>query len=149
MFHLGSLKKRENELRCEIQNRKIIKGQVLWNSNGFSNGQNTSSDKIYVKLLSISDGKEAIVKATKEFSKYNKPEEVTIDSVDSMLKRFYQFPDPNLGLYSGRQFVLYSYPPWQIRFTEFINVRTFKNINQKCFFETLIAYSNVQQNLGK
>lgn len=142
------MQKHEADLKDEVDNLKQEKDQIVWNVKETSDIHN-SKKCIQVKTLSLFDGRQRIVDTTKELSENYSSENITVDFVDAQLRKYYKFPDPNLGLYCGKQFNVYGYPPWHIRFTEFANVRTFHNITQQCFFDILKVYSKVEHKLGK
>lgn len=132
-----------------MENRKNSDQQVVWKDKHL-NGISYDSDRqsIQVKLFSLEDGRPAIVQAAKDVQDTAKSEDITLEYLDNILRKKYQFPDPNLGIYCGNEFRLYGYPPWQIRFTEFANVPTFHNLTQRTFFNILAFYSKVNQKLG-
>lgn len=89
-----------------------------------------------------------MVQATKEIVniKYN---DIDIKTVDKYLNGSYEFPDPDMGIYCGKSFFLYGYPPWQIRITEFFNVKTHHNINHKQFINLMHKYCKCERRIGK
>lgn len=56
--------------------------------------------------------------------------------------------DPELLLSFGSPQCLYGFPPWQLRLTEIVSVRTHRSIPQKVFLNCLRRYSKTIQRLG-
>lgn len=131
----------------ELDHRKGENDVIVWGNKGL-NGL-TNAKCIHIKTYTLADGRQALIETTKEISEKNKSEDVTPELIDREVRRHYAFPDPNLALYCGKQLNLFGYPPWFIKFTEFVNVRTFHNITQQCFLNILGFYSRVDQKLGK
>lgn len=148
--HEGFIQKHEHDLRNEVESLKEEKDHVIWKIHESDLLNNRKSNKcIRVKTLSLVDGRQSIVDTTKELASNYSSKDINIEFLDSQLRKHFEFPDPSLGLYCGKHFNVYGYPPWYIRVTEFVNVRTFHNISQQCFFEILKIYSKVEQKLGK
>lgn len=106
--------------------------------------------KIHVKILTESDGRMNIVNLNKLLATSDKEQHtVDVDCIDHCLRKQFEFPDPDIGVYCGKVFSLYAYPPWQIRVTEFINLRTHHNVTPTSFIELLRSYSMREQRLGK
>lgn len=100
-----------------------------------------------MKVLTESDGRVNVVNAAKEFADGER--DINVGCIDGFLRKQYEFPDPDLGIYCGDVFSLYAYPPWQIRVTEFFSIRTHHNFSAKCFVEVLRKYNKCEQRLGK
>lgn len=73
----------------------------------------------------------------------------SIRSINEGLLKEFEFPDPDLGLYCGNNFNLHNYPQWQIRVTEFLNVKSHHNITLDMFIQMLLRYNRCEQRLGK
>lgn len=74
---------------------------------------------------------------------------INIQNIDRCLRKYYEFPDPDLGIYFGNVFSLCGYPPWQIRVTEFLNLRSHNNVTIEMFVQVLHRFSKCEQRLGK
>lgn len=149
VFFLGQLKKRESELQSAI-NSKVKEGQhVIWHgeSQKYKNGY--IGRKIHVKILTESDGRANIVNVSKVLASCDMIQPINIDCISRHLREQFEFPDPDIGVYCGKIFSLYAYPPWQMRVTEFLGVRTHHSLTSKCFVELLRRYSKCEQRLGK
>lgn len=129
---------------------KVKEGQhVIWHgvSHGYKNGY--SGLKVHVKLLTESDGRVNVVNATKMFAASERMQDINVECIDGCLRKQFEFPDPDLGIYCGKIFSLYAYPPWQIRVTEFFSIRTHHNFSANSFVELLRRYNKCEQRLGK
>lgn len=148
LFVLGQLKKRESELQLAVSD-KIKDGQhVIWHGESHTYKNGYSGAKVHVKILTESDGRMNVVNTAKMLANSDL-EDIYMDSIDCCLRKQFEFPDPDLGVYCGVNFSLYSYPPWQIRVTEFFNVRTHRHVTAKCFLDLLRRYNKCEQRLGK
>lgn len=104
---------------------------------------------MHVRIFVQEDGRDNIVKLTKALAMNTTIHNINITHVDKCLRKYYEFPDPDLGIYCGKTFSLFGYPPWQIRVTEFLNIKSHHNINVYDFIELLQRYSKREQRLGK
>ncbi|KAJ8918995.1 hypothetical protein NQ315_016899 [Exocentrus adspersus] len=145
----GTLKKKEEEFRYEVDKKKSKADHVIWHSSLHSTYKNGFiGKKIHVKVLTEEDSKNSVASLTREIS-LGKDREFGIESVSHSLRKQFEFPDPDLGLVCGKTFSLYSYPPWQVRVTEFFTVKSVRSITFSSFVEDLVRYSNCDQRLGK
>lgn len=147
---LGSLSKAEDKFQNEVNKLKDNKVHVIWHSNHNSKHKNGhTGSKIHVKIFTEKDGRESVAQTTQRFAKHHSKEDITIDRIDKLLSVNYEFPDPDMGIYSGNSFFLYGYPPWQIRITEFFNLKTYHNIDFKTFDNLMCKYAKCDRRLGK
>lgn len=131
-----------------VKNR-IKEGQyVIWHGESHKYKNGYVGEKVHVKILTESDGRVNIVNVGKQLAS-TESVKFDIDYINCCLRKQYEFPDPDLGVYCGTILNLYGYPPWQIRVTEFLNIRTRHKITVKCFIELLQRYCKCEQRLGK
>lgn len=102
-----------------------------------------------MNIYSEVDARENIVQETKKLIKTVKPSQIDMKYLDERFKENYEFPDPDMGIYFGKSFFLHGYPPWQIRITEFFNIKTHHNINFKKFILLMRQFSKCERRLGK
>lgn len=147
---LGQLKKRESDLQLAV-NDKITEGQhVVWHGESHKHKNGYIGSKIHVKILTESDGRESVVNVSKQLAGSEKTlQHIDINYIDCCLREQFEFPDPDVGVYCGKILSLNAYPPWQIRVTEFLNIRTHHRITNKCFVELIARYNKCEQRLGK
>lgn len=130
---------------------KVKQGQhVIWHgeSQKYKNGY--SGMKVHVKILTESDGRINIVNTAKVLAGSDKKiEDINIECINRHLREQFEFPDPDLGVYCGEIFSIYSYPPWQIRVTEFLSIKSHHNVSAKTFVDLLRRYNKCEQRLGK
>lgn len=149
MVFLGILKKCEDKLRYEVDKLKLDQHRVVWHNNdGFKCKNGFVGRKIHVKLFSTEDGRECVVEKTRKLV-YVRCNDINIDTVDKYLGTSFEFPDPDMGVYCGKTFSLYGYPPWQIRVTEFFNIATHHNLHCASFIQLIQRYSKCEKRLGK
>lgn len=122
---------------------------MIWHDGPNPTKNGYSGLKIHVKILTEQDGRADIVKTAKHLASAPKRRNINIDQLDQCLRKQFEFPDPDMGVYCGRYFSLYAYPPWQMRVTEFLNLRSHWNITARCFVELLSKYQKREQRLGK
>ncbi|XP_018576699.1 dehydrodolichyl diphosphate synthase complex subunit Nus1 [Anoplophora glabripennis] len=145
----GTLKKNEDELRYEVDRRKAKEDHVIWHSNLHSTYRNGfTGQRIHVKIITEEDGKKSVADLTKAIS-LTKNREFSVGSISEGLRKYYEFPDPDLGLVCGKTLSCYNYPPWQIRVTEFFTIESLHNITFPSFIGELVKYGKCEQRLGK
>lgn len=160
----GVLKKNEAELVKVLS--EIGKGQienVVWgkktNTNGILKKNGTkngfkASHKICVNIFSLCDGKGSIVELTKSLGRsvlagHLKSSDINQDLISEKLQSEIDIPDPELALYCGEASSTYGFLPWQIRVTEFMQIRTHHKMKVKDFLQVLERYGKCVQRFGK
>lgn len=156
--HKGTLKKNEQELRYQVDKRKKPTDNVIWHGGGGEpprrkNGFTVAAagTTIHVKVLQSEDGGRAsIVRLVMndELPPGGNHDDL-VDCVDAALRQHYEFPDPELAVCCGNVLCLFGYPPWQIRVTEFVRIRTHCGLSWDTFVGLLERYSKCEQRLGK
>ncbi|KAL3277166.1 hypothetical protein HHI36_012518 [Cryptolaemus montrouzieri] len=148
--HRGILKKHEEKLEQEVNKRKQTTDHIFWHNNRNSDFKNGfSGRKVHVKILTGEDGKKNVQSVCKQIISKNKPySEITIDYVNEYLREQYEFPDPDVGIIFSKIFMLFNYPPWQIRLTEFHRLKSHYNISFNDFVDVLIKFSKCNQRIG-
>lgn len=132
-----------------MDRRKSRDDHVIWHSNLHSTYKNGFvGKKVHVKIITEEDGKKSVVDLAKAIS-LTKNKEFSVERISEGLRKYYEFPDPDLGMVCGETLSFYSYPPWQIRVTEFFTIKSLHNITFSSFIEELIKYSKCEQRLGK
>lgn len=75
---------------------------------------------------------------------------LSIDSVDKTISESEQYViDPELGLYFDDVCCTFGLLPWQLRLTEFHQVKFYSKINVTHFLDALYIYSKCEQRFGK
>ncbi|KAB0801872.1 hypothetical protein PPYR_04058 [Photinus pyralis] len=144
----GILKDSEEKLQRAVEEQQRNNAHVIWhNKNCYKNG--FIEKKIYVRTLSYTDGRENIVNVAKKLCEDDSVKHIDIATVDKNIKDKYVFPDPDLCLYCGKSLFLYGYPPWEIRLTEFISIKTHHSISPRTFINALYRYSKTEMRLGR
>ncbi|KAJ8965012.1 hypothetical protein NQ314_004410 [Rhamnusium bicolor] len=147
--HKGILKKNEQEFQYELDQRNLKEDHVIWHSHSDSTYKNGFiGKKIHVKIITEEDGRNSVVNLTKNLS-LTKNRDFSLDNISESLRKQFEFPNPDLGLVCGETFNLYNYPPWQISVTEFLTIKSLRNITFSSFIEQLVRYSKCEQRLGK
>ncbi|XP_044261987.1 dehydrodolichyl diphosphate synthase complex subunit Nus1 isoform X2 [Tribolium madens] len=143
----GSLRKYEDKLQEIVEEKRHESDHVIWHSTpDFVHKNGFTGRKIHVKLLESKDGRETIANLTKTLiSAAN----IDLLQFENGLKRQFEFPDPDLGVCCGKTFSLYGYPPWQIRVTEFLTLKTHHNITFETFLHLLYRFNKCEQRYGK
>ncbi|XP_035206772.1 dehydrodolichyl diphosphate synthase complex subunit nus1-like [Stegodyphus dumicola] len=113
-----------------------------------------ATENTYVYLLSHEDGKQQIVKATKNLCKdaKRKPEILNhfhAQHFEYYLKDVLDIPDPELIFHFGKTLGLIGYLPWHIRLSEILSYPTHHNITIEEFQKLLQRYSKCEQRFGK
>ncbi|GLH00647.1 Dehydrodolichyl diphosphate synthase complex subunit nus1 [Gryllus bimaculatus] len=160
----GELKKEEAHFRSIVSEvHKKYSGYIVWgnkypangvqNINGTKNGMDFLR-KVKVKMFSLTDGKENIVKVTHELCKSVKENilnvsDINQDVIDRMIGVHSGVPDPDLAVLCGSLCCTYGLLPWQIRVTEFVQVHSHHNLSFEDFLSVLYKYNKCEQRFGK
>lgn len=108
--------------------------------------KHSTSKVVVVNVLSLEDSKCDLVNVIDKYEDENiyiKEEFVE----DSLITRGQ--PDPELVITIGLPSTTLGFLPWQIKFSEFMTISSFKRLNYKKFRSILESYSNCEQRLGK
>lgn len=162
--HTGILKDNENVYyKYLLDKRKLDPKSIIFNLNkqNCTNGVNKNGfqkngflKKIYVNILSLDDGKPKFVKLVEKLSekilmKEVISSEINEEYIDKELNKWVGFKDPELALVCGNICSTYGFLPWQIRVTEFLQVKSMKDIRVVDFTSMLNKYSSCHQRFGK
>jgi len=147
----GEVKKNEDKLQKaveKLQKTETNGAPIVWYSgeNTYENG--SFGKKTNIRTFSLSDGQRKIAETARELCS-RKAQVIDQQMVESVLKKSYVFPDPDLALYCGKSFVLYGYPPWQIRVTEFLSLGSHHDLSLDVFINRLYKFSKIEQRLGR
>ncbi|KAF7268225.1 hypothetical protein GWI33_018683 [Rhynchophorus ferrugineus] len=131
---------------------KLCKGDhILWHEVSCLNQKNGFvGRKIHIKLISPEkEGRMALVNLTGRLA--NQKEEITfsVEQIDQSLYKYFEFPDPEMGLHCGQNLNFFAYPPWQMALTEFLNIKTHHKLSYNRFLKKLSIYSKCEQRKGK
>lgn len=107
-----------------------------------------------VNILSPEDGKQRIVAAAQQLcrsveNKERSPKDISVSTLDSMLRELKNIPDPDLVLKMGPVDSTLGFLPWHIRLTEFISLSSHRNLSYEDFLGALQRFGSCQQRLGK
>lgn len=149
IFPTGHLKCREDKFKTAINSRLKEDEHIIWHgsSSGYKNG--FVGRKLHIKVLCSSDGRESVARLCRRLALKSDVQKISIDMVNDGLREEFEFPDPDLGIVCGKYFRLYGYPPWQVRLTEFLEVRTVHLMSVLDFISLLERFSRCQQRFGK
>lgn len=76
--------------------------------------------------------------------------QLNINFIDKIVSESEQYvSDPELGLYFDDACCTFGLLPWQLRLTEFFNVKFHSTINVTHFLDALYSYSKCEQRFGK
>lgn len=115
--------------------------------NGYKNG---FTRKVRIAVLDLEDGQKRIVDAAKQLLTSSRSDELNVDYLDNYLRNGNgDMPDPDLAIYCGKLCSTYGYMPWQLRVTEFINLKTHHGVTLRDFYDILKAYGECEQRCGK
>lgn len=142
----GILQKHHNKLEKEVSKKIAENDHIVWhNTPGSTYKNGFIGRKIHIKLLSKCNGKPNIALVARNLC----DSKLTSDSLDQELHRDYDFPDPDLGLCCGGVLSFFDYPPWQIRVTEFLRLKTHHRLRYSEFLEKLYVFGKCEQRFGK
>ncbi|EYC09286.1 hypothetical protein Y032_0061g3258 [Ancylostoma ceylanicum] len=129
------------ELRmfCRSKHIKIIVGCADF-SDDFS------SYRLFVHLLSSNSGRSTLVETCRELSTSKDP--ITSNDITTHLASKYSLLEPELLIQVGSTPSLSGYPPWCLRVTEIVPVRSLP-CNRFAFEECLEAFNKRDIRLGK
>ncbi|XP_066256844.1 dehydrodolichyl diphosphate synthase complex subunit Nus1-like [Euwallacea similis] len=149
--HKGTLKKHQDKFEETITKTLPPNNHVIWHNSPSSTYKNGFiGQKIHVKLLSRENGKQAIVQVARNLSKSTiNQSDISIESIGKALQKDFNFPDPDLAINFGEYLNLQGYPPWQIRVTEFLSIKSHRRLRYRTFLEQLYVYGNCEQRFGK
>lgn len=94
--------------------------------------------------ISSSDGRRKFVNDIADLVR-ERPDSITIDKIQTIAG---WHTDPELLLHFGAPLCLHGFPPWPLRLTEILQVRTHRYIPQKIFLDCLKRYSARTQRKG-
>ncbi|KAJ7538059.1 hypothetical protein O6H91_11G033000 [Diphasiastrum complanatum] len=106
-----------------------------------------------VELLSLEDGKEAIVRAARHLC--TSAQKMRVESLseadlnESMIESGVGGPDPDLLIIFGAASCLFEFPPWRIRLTEILYFGSLKNLTAPSFVSLLNDFSKKTHRYGK
>lgn len=161
---LGVLWTHQDKLEAAIS-EKIPQNSIVWhnrrslpcqqNGNGVQKRLQPQAENgkfhvaIHLRIISPY-GRQSLVRLTQDLCQSQQAEdEYTIESIDQKLRAEFEFPDPDLGLSCGNFLSLRHYPPWQIRVTEFLSIKTHHKITYRQFLEQLVIFASCEQRLGR
>lgn len=75
--------------------------------------------------------------------------DINVQTVNEDLIKYYEFPDPDMGILCGNIFSFCNYPPWQMRLTEFFRLKSCRDLSFSVFLDFLVKFSKCEQRLGK
>ncbi|VDL74073.1 unnamed protein product [Nippostrongylus brasiliensis] len=130
-----------DELRIFCKNKRI---KIITNCD--SSSFETSSYRLVVQLLSVDSGRSVLVKTCRDLSSSSTP--ITVADVSHHLATKYSLSEPELLIQVGNIPSLSGYPPWCLRATEIVPVRSLPT-TRFAFDECLEAYSKRDIRLGK
>lgn len=105
--------------------------------------------ELSVNFFSPSDSKRKIVDIVQDIAAAeHQPDEISIEFLNKQFKQIVN-PDPELAIYFGKICCTYGFLPWHIRLTEFIGLRTQKELTIDTFLRTLYKYAKCEQRFGK
>ncbi|XP_066138748.1 dehydrodolichyl diphosphate synthase complex subunit Nus1-like [Euwallacea fornicatus] len=149
--HKGILKKNQDKLEETITKALPPNNHVIWHNSPNSIYKNGFiGQKIHVKLLSRESGKQALAQVTRNLCKSTiNHSDISIESLGKALQKDFEFPDPDLAISFGEYLNLQGYPPWQIRVTEFLSIKSHRQLRYRTFLEQLYVYGKCEQRFGK
>ncbi|ERL85251.1 dehydrodolichyl diphosphate synthase complex subunit nus1 [Dendroctonus ponderosae] len=161
----GVLWKHRHKLEAAISEKIPHKDSVIWhnrrslpcqeNGNGLQKRLKPLAENgkvhvtIHLRIISPQNGRQSIVRLAQDLCQDAQAGEWTIESLDQKLRAEFEFPDPDLGLSCGNFLSLLHYPPWQIRVTEFLSIKTHHRIKYRQFLEQLSIFASCEQRLGR
>ncbi|KAK5975099.1 hypothetical protein GCK32_003725 [Trichostrongylus colubriformis] len=105
-----------------------------------------SSYRLVVHLLSVGSGKETLVEACRDLSSSSTP--ISVTDVSTHLAKRYSLYEPEVLIQVGNIPSLSGFPPWCLRVTEIVPVRTLP-CTRYALEECLETYSKREIRLGK
>lgn len=141
-----------NPNNCFQTTDKHARAFVVKGENGYD-GQ--------LRFVDVRDGKEKIVSAVKELvqeklavdnNNSSSSEEFTLTHpsvLTNKLREEFEFPDPDMGIICSSIYNVYGYPPWEIRYTEFVLLPDLQDVNIRNFRECLAVFNKKEQRKGK
>ncbi|VDM76235.1 unnamed protein product [Strongylus vulgaris] len=125
---------------CKLKHIKIIVGCHANARVDFT------SYRLVLQLLSADCGRSILVKSCREMSSSNKA--ITTDCVSSHLTKNYALSEPDLLIQVGNIPSVSGYPPWCLRVSEIVPVRSLPS-SRFAFAECLGAFNKRDIRLGK
>ncbi|XP_029966093.1 dehydrodolichyl diphosphate synthase complex subunit nus1 [Salarias fasciatus] len=107
-----------------------------------------------LKVLCPADGKQSIVQAAQQLcrsveNKQSSSKDISVSSLDVLLRESKNIPDPELVLKLGPVNSTLGFLPWHIRLSEFISLPSHRNLAYEELLAALQRYSCCQQRLGQ
>ncbi|GLV31445.1 Transport and Golgi organization 14 [Carabus blaptoides fortunei] len=152
--HSGLLKRTKSELYHAVVQASLstsswnrtLTGNVL-PAAAASKKNGVSAPLVHINVLSLSDGRGTLADLTRECVTSNvNSMKIAVDFLDEKLKKHLNHaPDPEMALCCGRVCSTYGVLPWQVRNTEFINIKTHHNIIVVIYIHNIRKYTNTFQ----
>lgn len=162
--HRGTLKRNHHRvLEHMVRLPRADSDQIVWTPQ-LKPGlpippRNGYRRRLVVSFFSpLEDGRGQLVQSAREISrelcdgKIASPEDITIETVDRKQRQhFRDVPDPDLAVYYGAVCCTYGLLPWQIRLTEFVQVRapSLRDTGPDHLVDCLFRFAKCQQRFGK
>ncbi|XP_064603873.1 dehydrodolichyl diphosphate synthase complex subunit nus1-like [Liolophura sinensis] len=114
-----------------------------------------ASMKVFnVAVLSLEDGRQGLVRLTKQLSSQVLANQWSIadvvpNSVNKLIQESYGFPDPDLIVRFGNISSLIGFLPWHVRLSEILSLPTHHGLDYYLFRCTLMRYGCLEQRFGK
>lgn len=133
----------EKNLFYDPSTRNIGHGSVVY--------KNGVQHSISLNILDPRQSKFQMSELCKGIARSGEPtHQLNVNSIDRIISESEQYvSDPELGLYFDDVCCTYGLLPWQLRLTEFFNVKFYSTINVTHFLDALCTYSKCEQRFGK
>ncbi|KAL6739731.1 hypothetical protein Aduo_013152 [Ancylostoma duodenale] len=133
------------DLACEV--RMFCRSKHIKLVTGCANfSDDFSSYRLFVQLLSSNSGRSTLVETCRELSTSEDP--ITTNDITAHLASKFSLLEPELLIQVGAIPSLSGYPPWCLRVTEIVPVRSLP-CNRFAFEECLEAFNKRDIRLGK
>lgn len=162
--HRGTLKRNHHlVLEHMVRLPRADSDQIVWTPQLKSGlpipPRNGYRRRLVVNFFSpAEDGRGQLVQTAREIGhelragRIASPADVTIECVDRRQQQhFRHVPDPDLAVYYGAVCCTYGLPPWQIRLTEFVQVRapSLRDTRPDHLVDCLFRFAKCEQRFGK
>ncbi|KAL3995266.1 putative undecaprenyl diphosphate synthase family protein [Acanthocheilonema viteae] len=102
-----------------------------------------------VKILTARDGRQSIIRACRKLCMECKPTDITIEQISECLAEEH-ICEPDFLLQIGNLKTMAGYPPWVLRITEILQLKSLpSNFSHKQFLSYLHEYSSRDRRIGK
>lgn len=104
---------------------------------------------VSIHVVRSSHWEEQVFDSIHELKEDSSCDRIDVKLIDSVFRKKFLAPDPDLCLVPGNHLSFFGFPPWHLRITQIQEISTHHNISLRCFLDMLWKYNKCEQRYGK